>query len=395
MMKMHVNVGTIGHVDHGKTTLTAALTKIMAALHGGSPVDFDQIDKAPEERARGVTINVAHVEYESAKRQYAHVDCPGHADYIKNMVAGAAQMDGAILLVDGSRGPQEQTSEHVLLARQLGLEHIVVFVNKIDVADPELLELVELEVMELLAGFGYSGVAIVRGSALKALEAAEAGRFDDPATDCIRDLVECLDSRIPVPQRDLAAPFLMPVEDVMTISGRGTVCTGRVERGVLRPQETVEIVGLTEDDGAPRRVVVTGIQAFRRDIPAAEAGQNVGLLLRGLRRDEVVRGQVMIAPGSVTPHAAGEAEIYVLTAEEGGRRTPFVSGYKPQFFFGMTDVTGTIELPEAQEPEVVQPGDRRSVRFRLEKPVAFEAGMRFALREGGSTVGAGLVTQVH
>jgi len=395
MMKMHVNVGTIGHVDHGKTTLTAALTKIMAALHGGNPVDFDQIDKAPEERARGVTINVAHVEYESALRHYAHVDCPGHADYVKNMVTGAAQMDGVMLLVDGSRGPQQQTREHVLLARQLGLEHFVVFVNKVDVADAELLELVELEVTELLAGFGYGDVPVVRGSALQALQAAEAGRFDDPATACIRDLVDCLDTRIPDPVRDLDAPFLMPIEDVFTISGRGTVCTGRVERGVLRPQETVEIVGLTADAGAPRRVVVTGIQAFRRDIPAAEAGQNVGLLLRGLRRDEAVRGQVMIAPGSVTPHAAGEAEIYVLTAEEGGRRTPFVSGYKPQFFFGMTDVTGTIELPEAQEPEVVQPGDRRSVRFRLEKPVAFEAGMRFALREGGSTVGAGLVTKLH
>ena len=395
MMKSHVNVGTIGHVDHGKTTLTAALTKIMAALHGGNPVDFDQIDKAPEEKARGVTINVAHVEYESAVRHYAHVDCPGHADYIKNMVTGAAQMDGAILLVDGSQGPQQQTREHVLLVRQLGLEHIVVFVNKVDAADPELLELVELEVSELLASFGYLDVPLVCGSALLALRAAEAGRFNDPAIEPVRRLVECLDSRLPDPTRDLGAPFLMPIEDVLTIPGRGTVCTGRVDRGVLRPQETVEIVGLTEDDGEPRRVVVTGIQAFRRDIPQAEAGQNVGLLLRGLRRAEVVRGQVLIAPGSVTPHLGGAAEIYVLTAKEGGRRTPFGDGYKPQFFFGTTHVTGTIEVPNAEGTELVGPGDHRTVRFRLDKPVAFEAGMRFALREGGATVGAGLVTQVH
>ncbi len=398
MVKKHVNVGTIGHVDHGKTTLTSAITKIMAALHGGNPVDFDQLDKAPAERAGGVTINVAHVLYESARRSYAHVDCPGHADYIKNMVAGAAQMDGAILLVDGSRGPQEQTREHVLLARQLGLGHLVVFVNKVDVADPELLELVELEVAELLATFGYHDVPLVRGSALLALEAAEAGRFDDPATDCVRELVDCLDARIPDPARDLDAPFLMPVEDVMTISGRGTVCTGRVERGLLRPQEQVEIVGLIANDGAPRRVVVTGIQAFRRDLPRAEAGQNVGLLLRGLGRDEVERGQVLAAPGSVTPRLAGEAEIYVLAAEEGGRRTPFGSDYMPQFFFGLTAVTGAVELPlleAAEQSEVVSPGERRSLRFRLEKPVAFEAGMRFALREGGRTVGAGKVTRTH
>ena len=393
MTKTHLNVGTIGHVDHGKTTLTAAITKIMAALHGGKAVDFDQLDKAPEERAHGVTINVAHVEYESALRHYAHVDCPGHADYVKNMVTGAAQMDGAILLVDGARGPQEQTKEHVLLARQLGLEHLVVFVNKVDIADPELLELVELETLELLAGFGYEDVPLIRGSALKAGEAMAAGRLEDPAIAPIRALVEALDSRIPDPVRDLDGPFLMPVEDVMTITGRGTVCTGRVERGVLRPQEPVEIVGLVAEDGAPRRVVVTGIQAFRRDLPQAEAGQNVGLLLRGLGRDEVQRGQVLVAPGSVSPRLGGEAEIYVLTAEEGGRRTAFGSGYAPQFFFGMTAVTGAIELSQTGEPEIVQPGDRRSVRFRLEKPVPFEAGMRFALREGGCTVGAGLVTE--
>ncbi len=397
MMKKHVNVGTIGHVDHGKTTLTAAITKVMAALHGGNPVDFNQIDKAPEERLRGVTINASHVEYVSASRHYAHVDCPGHADYVKNMVTGAAQMDGAILLVDGSQGPQPQTREHVLLASQLGLEHLVVFVNKTDKADLELLELVELEVAELLEGFGYRDVPVVRGSALRALEAVEAGRLDDPAIACIVALVEALD-RIPEPERDLQAPFLMPIEGVMTISGRGTVCTGRVERGVLKPQESVEIVGLTTGEGAPRRVVVIGIQTFKRELPAAEAGQNVGLLLRGVRREEVRAGQVIIAPGSVTPRAAGEAELYVLKAEEGGRRTPFGDGYKPQFFFGLTDVSGTIDLPEAEAedaaPVVVNPGDRRTVRFRLDKPVAFEAGMRFALREGGATVGAGLVTAV-
>ena len=395
MTKLHVNVGTIGHVDHGKTTLTAALTKIMAALHGGTPMDFDQIDKAPEERARGVTISVTHVEYESATRHYAHIDCPGHADYVKNMITGAAQMDGAILLVDGSQGPQEQTREHVVLARQLGLEHIVVFVNKVDMADPELLELVELEVTEMLAGLGYADAPIVSGSALKALEAAEAGRIDDPAVDAIRALVACMDTRIPDPRRDLDGPFLMPIEDVMTIGGRGTVCTGRVERGVLRPQDPVEIVGLTDADGDVRTVVVSAMQAFRRDIPQAEAGQNVGLLLRGLRRDEVQRGQVLVAPGSVAPRTTGEAELYVLTAEEGGRRTPFRSGYKPQFFFGLTDVTGTVSLAEADEAAGVMPGDRKTVRFALERPVAFEAGMRFALREGGHTVGAGFVTEVH
>ena len=395
MTKLHVNVGTIGHVDHGKTTLTAALTKIMAALHGGNPMDFDQIDKAPEERARGVTINATHVEYESAHRHYAHIDCPGHADYVKNMITGAAQMDGAILLVDGSQGPQEQTREHVVLARQLGLEHIVVFVNKVDMADPELLELVELEVTEMLAGLGYADAPVVRGSALKALLAAEAGRIDDPAVDAVRALVACMESRIPDPVRDLAAPFLMPIEDVMTIQGRGTVCTGRVERGVLRPQEPVEIVGLTDADGDARTVVVSAMQAFRRDIPIAEAGQNVGLLLRGLHRDAVQRGQVLVAPGSVAPRQAGAAELYVLTAEEGGRRTPFRSGYKPQFFFGLTGVTGSVALAEADEASGVLPGDRRNVRFDLERPVAFEPGMRFALREGGRTVGAGLVTEVH
>ena len=395
MSKLHVNVGTIGHVDHGKTTLTAALTKIMAALHGGNPMDFDQIDKAPEERARGVTINVTHVEYESADRHYAHIDCPGHADYVKNMITGAAQMDGAILLVDGSQGPQEQTREHVVLARQLGLEHIVVFVNKVDVADPELLELVELEVTEMLAGLGYADAAIVRGSALKALQAAEAGRIDDPEVDGIRALVACMDTRIPDPTRDLSAPFLMPIEDVMTIAGRGTVCTGRIERGVLRPQESVEIVGLTDAGGDARSVVVSAMQAFRRDIPIAEAGQNVGLLLRGLRRDEVQRGQVLVAPGSVAPRLSGEAELYVLTAEEGGRRTPFRTGYKPQFFFGLTDVTGTVSLAGADQAAGVMPGDRRTVRFDLERPVAFETGMRFALREGSRTVGAGFVTEVH
>ena len=393
MMKKHLNVGTIGHVDHGKTTLTAALTKIMAALHGGNPLNFDQIDKAPEERARGVTINVAHVEYESAQRHYAHVDCPGHADYVKNMVTGAAQMDGAILLVDGSQGPQPQTQEHVLLARQLGLAQMIVFVNKVDVADPELLELIELEVMELLSAYGYRDVPLVRGSALKALDAADSGRFEDPAVACIRELVDCMDSRFPDPVRDLEAPFLMPIEDVFTISGRGTVCTGRVERGTLKPLDSLELIGLTADDGSPRNMVVTGIQAFRRDLAVAEAGQNVGLLLRGLRRDEVARGQVLVAPGSVTSRCAGEAEVYILTAEEGGRRTPVGPGYKPQFFFGMTNVTGSFDSPETDDSALLHPGDRKTLHFRLDKPVAFEAGMRFALREGGATVGAGLVTR--
>ena len=391
MTKLHLNVGTIGHVDHGKTTLTAALTKVMAAAHGGRGLGFDEIDRAPEERARGITINLAHVEYESATRHYAHIDCPGHADYVKNMITGASQMDGAILLVDGSQGAQQQTREHLLLARQVGVEHLVVFVNKVDVADPELLELVVLEVDELLRAHGYADVPFVRGSALQALLAVEAGRVADPACDCIRALVDALDRHIPDPVRDFAAPFLMPIEGVVTIPGRGTVVTGRVQRGVLATGAAVEIVGLDDGD-APRAVVVTGIQSFHQDRAQARAGDNVGLLLRGLGRDEVVRGQVVTVPGGVRQFAAGEAELYVLAAKEGGRHTPFGTGYMPQFFFGGVDVVGAVEVPG--EAALVHPGDRAHVRFRLLRPVGIERGMRFALREGGRTIGAGLVTAV-
>jgi len=389
--KTHVNVGTIGHVDHGKTTLTAAITAVMAAMHGGQAVRFDQIDSAPEEKARGITINTAHVEYESERRHYAHIDCPGHADYIKNMITGASQMDGAILLVDGSQGPQKQTIEHILLARQVNVEHMVVFVNKVDVADPELLDLVELEVSEQLASQGYTGVPFIRGSALQALEAIEAGRKDDPAIACIRELVAALDRAIPDPERDYAAPFMMPVEDVFTISGRGTVVTGRVERGVLAPGETIEIVGLTDAGDEVRKVVVTSIEAFHRSQPQARAGQNVGLLLRGVKREEVERGQIVAAPKSITPHTLGTAEMFVLTAAEGGRHKPFATGYSPQFFFGTTDVTGMIDVGE----DSVNPGDRATIRFRLQKPVGIEKGMRFAVREGGKTVGAGIVTSIE
>jgi elongation factor Tu len=383
-MKTHVNVGTIGHVDHGKTTLTAALTWAMAVRHGGKGTRFDEIDSAPEERERGITINVAHVEYESDVRHYAHIDCPGHADYVKNMITGASQMDGAILLVDGSQGPQKQTVEHVLLASQVGVRHVVVFVNKVDVADPELLPLVEIEVREQLARFGYHDVAFVFGSALRALQALEAGLTRDAVEPMFR-LVETLDRAIPDPVRDFDSAFLMPIEGVNTKSGRGTVVTGRVSRGVLRPGDRVEIVGLREG----REAVVTGIQAFYKDIPEARAGQNVGLLLRGVPRESVRRGQVVAAPGSIEQHVEGEAEIFVLTGAEGGRSRPFGTGYSPQFFFGTTDVTGAIDTEG-----LVSPGDRATVRFRLQKPVGVEAGMRFALREGGKTVGAGVVTRV-
>ena len=389
--KTHVNVGTIGHVDHGKTTLTAAITAVMAALHGGQAVRFDQIDSAPEEKARGITINTAHVEYESEQRHYAHIDCPGHADYIKNMITGASQMDGAILLVDGSQGPQKQTIEHILLARQVNVEHMVVFVNKVDVADPELLDLVELEVSEQLASQGYTGVPFIRGSALLALQAIEAGQKDDPAIDCIRELVAVLDRAIPDPERDYEAPFMMPVEDVFTIGGRGTVVTGRVERGVLAPGDTIEIVGLTDAGDEVRKVVVTSIEAFHRVQSEARAGQNVGLLLRGVKREEVERGQIVAAPKSIRPHTLGTAEMFVLTAAEGGRHKPFATGYSPQFFFGTTDVTGMIDVGE----DSVNPGDRATIRFRLQKPVGIEKGMRFAVREGGKTVGAGIVTSIE
>jgi elongation factor Tu len=390
MGKLHLNVGTIGHVDHGKTTLTSAITKVMATLHGGRARSLEQIDSAPEERMRGITINLAHVEYESATRHYAHVDCPGHADYVKNMITGASQMDGAILLVDGSQGPQEQTREHVLLAKQVGVKHVVAFVNKVDVADPELVELVELEVSELLAAHGFVASPVVRGSALAAIRAVDGGSDDDARTAPIRALVETMDAHFPDPARDFASPFLMPVEDVFTIEGRGTVVTGRVERGTLPLGASVEIVGAGEA-GRPRVAVVTGIQSFHKDQPDAKAGENVGLLLRGVRRDEVERGQVLSLPGSVLPHAEGEAELYVLTAKEGGRHTPFGSGYEPQFFFGTTDVTGTLDV----DGDTAMPGDRARVRFRLQRAVGIEPGMRFALREGKRTVGAGIVLAVR
>jgi len=381
MTKQHINVGTIGHVDHGKTTLTAAITKVMAARNGGRALAFDEIDNAPEEKERGITIAASHVQYESSARCYAHIDCPGHADYVKNMITGASQMDGAILLVDGSQGPQPQTREHVVLARQVGVEHLVVFVNKVDIADPEMLDLVELEVQELLATYGYRNVPFVRGSALRALQGTDEA--------CIVQLVEVMDAHLPVPARDLEAPFLMPIEGVCTIPGRGTVVTGRVERGRLVLGTTVEVVGRSE--GKPLAVVVTGIQAFHRDIPSADAGLNVGLLLRGVERNVVDRGQVVIAPGSLQPHLAGRAEVLTLSAKEGGRHTPFGSGYRPQFHFGAADVSATLDVGERGS---VGPGERAELTFRLDKPVACEPGMRFAIREGGRTVGAGFVTAV-
>jgi len=390
MKKVHVNVGTIGHVDHGKTTLTAALTHVTAALYGGKALDLADIDSAPEERERGITINLAHVQYESEDRHYAHIDCPGHADFIKNMIVGASQMDGAILLVDGSEGPQLQTREHILLARQVGVEHVVVFINKVDIADPELLALVTMETKDLLVAHGYGRAPFVKGSALRALEAVKAGRLDDPAVEAITELVRQLDSSVPTPERDTLSPFLMPVEGVHTIPGRGTVVTGRVARGVLPLGATVELIGSADALGEPRQVVVTGIQAFHEDQPEASAGQNVGLLLRGVRHEEVARGVVLAAPGSIRSHTVGEAEVYVLTKEEGGRHTPFATGYMPQFFFGPRDVTGTLAVQG--EAELAYPGDRTRVRFALKFPTAFEKGMRFALREGGKTIGAGVVT---
>ena len=388
MSKTHVNVGTIGHIDHGKTTLTAAITKVMAALHGGKAVSFDKIDNAPEERERGITINTAHVEYESATRHYAHIDCPGHADYIKNMITGASQMDGAILLVDGSQGPQSQTKEHILLARQVGVEHMVVFINKVDIAtDKELLELVQLETEEFLDAQKYENCPVILGSALKALQ----GDSDDEA--CIHELVKALDTHFPDPKRDFLSPFMMPIEGVHTIEGRGTVVTGRIERGVLPHGAMIEIIGLTDEDDKPRQVVVTGIQAFHKDLPEGRAGDNVGLLLRGVKRDEVVRGQVIAAPGSVKSHSKAKAELYVLSAKDGGRHTPFFIGYKPQFYFGTTDVTGTID--DLGELDMIRPGDHATVKLTLQKPVGMEPGMRFAIREGSKTVGAGVVLAVE
>lgn len=385
MKKHQFNIGSIGHVDHGKTTLTAALTQVAALRTGGTALDYGEIDKAPEERARGITITIKHVQYQTAWRSYAHVDCPGHADYVKNMIAGASQMDGAILLVDGSSGPMPQTREHVLLARQVGVSQMVVFINKVDLADAELLELVELETRELLAQNGFGEVKVVRGSALRALEAAKAGRIGVAETACIEALLEAIDG-LKDPQRDLTGPFLMPVEDVFTIGGRGTVVTGRVARGLLRLGEEVELL-----DAGVTGTVVTGIETFHQLRDTAEAGDNVGLLLRGVEREAIARGALVVRPGSVRAHRVGEAELFVLTAKEGGRHTPFGTGYMPQFFFGATDVTGSLEV---EGGAVVSPGDRAKVKFTLKRAVGIEAGMRFALREGGRTVGAGVITGV-
>jgi elongation factor Tu len=385
--KPHANVGTIGHIDHGKTTLTAAITKVLAGKGLASFVAFDQIDKAPEEKARGITIATAHVEYESTKRHYAHVDCPGHADYVKNMITGAAQMDGAILVVAATDGPMPQTREHILLARQVGVPAMVVFMNKVDaVDDPELLDLVELEVRELLSKYEFPGddIPIIRGSALKALE-GDTGELGEQA---IMKLIEAVDSYIPQPVRALDKPFLMPVEDVFTISGRGTVATGRVERGKVKVGEEVEIVGMRPTV----KTVVTGVEMFRKLLDEGQAGDNIGALLRGIKREDVERGQVLAAPGSITPHTNYEAEVYVLTKEEGGRHTPFFNGYRPQFYFRTTDVTGVVTLPAGTE--MVMPGDNIGVTIELITPIAMDEGLRFAIREGGRTVGAGVVGKI-
>ncbi len=385
--KPHVNVGTIGHVDHGKTTLTAALTKAMAEKHGGDTISFDQIDNAPEEKERGITIATAHVEYESDDRHYAHVDCPGHADYVKNMITGAAQMDGAILVVSAADGPMPQTREHILLARQVGVPFIVVYLNKADmVDDEELLELVELEVRELLVKYDFPGddTPIIIGSALKALE----GDSSDLGTPSIDKLVAALDSYIPIPDRPVDGAFLMPIEDVFSISGRGTVVTGRIDRGIVKIGEEVEVVGIKETT----KTTCTGVEMFRKLLDEGQAGDNVGVLLRGTKREEVERGQVLAKPGSITPHTKFEAEVYILTKEEGGRHTPFFKGYRPQFYFRTTDVTGAVELPEATE--MVMPGDNIQMKVDLIAPIAMEEGLRFAIREGGRTVGAGVVAKI-
>ena len=389
--KPHLNVGTIGHIDHGKTTLTSAITKALYLKGLAEYRDFYSIDKAPEERARGITIAIAHVEYQTEKRHYAHIDCPGHADYIKNMITGAAQMDGAILVVAANDGPMPQTREHVLLARQVEVPAMVVFLNKVDmVDDPELLDLVELEVRDLLNKYGYPGdeVPVIRGSALKAMESSNSDP-DAPEYQCIWELMRALDEYIPEPVRPRDKPFLMPIEDVFGIKGRGTVVTGRVERGVLRPGDEVEIVGFSYD---VRRTVATSVEMFRKILDEALPGDNVGVLLRGVERDEVERGMVLAAPGSIKPHTKFEAQVYVLTKEEGGRHTPFFSGYKPQFYIRTTDVTGTVILP--QGVEMVMPGDNINLTVELMYPVALEEGMRFAIREGGRTVGAGVITKV-
>ncbi len=389
--KPHVNVGTIGHVDHGKTTLTAAITMTLAAKGLSQKMRYEDIDKAPEEKARGITINTSHVEYETAKRHYAHVDCPGHADYVKNMITGAAQMDGSILVVAATDGPMPQTREHILLARQVGVPKIIVFMNKTDlVDDPELLDLVEMEIREMLSEYSFPGddTPIIRGSAVKALEAAQAGNVDGDECKCIFELMDAVDSYIPDPQRDVDKPFLMPVEDVFTITGRGTVATGKVDRGSVKIQDPVEIVGIRPT----KTSVVTGIEMFRKSLDYAQAGDNAGILLRGIDRKDIERGQVIAKPGSITPHTEFTAEVYVLKKEEGGRHTPFFNGYRPQFYFRTTDVTGTIELPKGVE--MVMPGDNVSITVNLIAPIAAEQGLRFAIREGGRTVGSGVVAKI-
>ena len=386
--KPHVNVGTIGHVDHGKTTLTAAITVAQSKKWGGEVIAFDEIDKAPEERERGITIATAHVEYETENRHYAHVDCPGHADYVKNMITGAAQMDGAIVVVSAADGPMPQTREHILLARQVNVPYIVVFMNKVDmVDDDELLELVELEVRELLSEYDFPGddIPVVKGSALKALEAGGEG----PDAECVQELMDAIDSYIPEPKRDIDKPFLMPVEDVFSITGRGTVATGRIERGVVKKGEEVELVGMTDES---RKTVVTGVEMFRKLLDQGQAGDNAGLLLRGVGKEEIERGQVLAKPGSITPHTKFKAEVYVLTKDEGGRHTPFFNGYRPQFYFRTTDVTGATELPEGVE--MVMPGDNVQMEVELITPIAMDPELRFAIREGGRTVGAGVVTEI-
>jgi elongation factor Tu len=385
--KPHCNLGTIGHVDHGKTTLTAAITKVMAETYGGSAVDFANIDKAPEERERGITISTAHVEYESAARHYAHVDCPGHADYVKNMITGAAQMDGAILVVNAADGPMPQTREHILLARQVGVPALVVYMNKVDqVDDEEILELVELEVRELLSMYDFDGdnIPIVKGSALAALE----GRDDAIGKDSVIALIEAVDAHIPQPDRPVDKPFLMPIEDVFSISGRGTVVTGRIETGIVNVGEEVEIVGIKDT----RKTTVTGVEMFRKLLDRGEAGDNVGALIRGVAREEVERGQVLCKPGTVKPHTEFEAEVYVLSKDEGGRHTPFFANYRPQFYFRTTDVTGEVILPEGTE--MVMPGDNVSIGVKLIAPIAMDEGLRFAIREGGRTVGSGVVAKI-
>ena len=391
--KPHVNIGTIGHVDHGKTTLTAAITKTLSLDGAAEAKAYDEIDGAPEERERGITINTAHVEYETAKRHYAHVDCPGHADYVKNMITGAAQMDGAILLVSGPDGPQAQTREHILLARQVGVPYIVVFMNKcdmIDEGDEELLDLAEMEIRELLSSYEFPGdeIPIIRGSALTALQCANTDS-SAPEYACIKELMDAVDSYIPTPERPTDKPFLMPVEDVFTITGRGTVATGRLERGVIKVGDPAEIVGLSDEKLS---TVVTGVEMFRKQLDQAEAGDNIGVLLRGIQRTEIERGQVLVKPGTIQPHTHFKGQVYVLTKDEGGRHSPFFSNYRPQFYFRTTDVTGVIQLPEGVE--MVMPGDNIEMEVKLITPIAMEEGLRFAIREGGRTVGSGTITKI-